>query len=66
VKWFGRNAAPATPLPATDDPELAPRAAPKRSAAREQAIATVINEGKAKSVRHALFLQTAGTLALPD
>lgn len=43
-----------------------PRKLPKLSPARQSAVDTAISEGKARSVRHALFLNSAGVLSLPE
>lgn len=68
MTWFGRPKAPepATPLPPTDDPAPPPIPLPKLSEARQCAIDEAIAAGKARNVRHALFLANAGALSLPD
>jgi len=67
INWFGRPVLPPeskTPLPPTDHP-AAPLPAPKLSPERQAAVDQAIRDGKARSVKHALFLANAGALSLP-
>lgn len=65
--WFGRAnlSDKGAPLPANDRPEAAAVPLPRMSPEREQAIAKAVSDGKARSIRHALFLNAAGELTLP-
>ena len=67
MTWFGRaNASDkGAPMPPNDKPEAAPVPLPRMSPEREQAIAKAVADGKARSIRHALFLHNAGELTLP-
>lgn len=67
MTWFGRAnvSDKGAPMPPNDKPEAAPIPLPRMSEAREQAIAKAVSDGKAKSIRHALFLAQAGELTLP-
>jgi hypothetical protein len=67
MNWFGRSAPAesAKPLPPNDASDAAPIPLPAMSIEREQAIAAAVASGRARGVRHALFLHAAGDLALP-
>lgn len=68
MTWFGKSTPPPTsgkPLAPNDRPEAAPIPLPKLSEARQAAVEAAIAAGKARSVRHALFLANAGALELP-
>ena len=67
MTWFGRAnvSDKSTVLPASDAPDASPIPLPKMSPERERAIAQAVSDGKARSVRHALFLHNAGELQLP-
>lgn len=67
TSFFGRGvkADKASPLPATDSPEVDPIPLPRMSPAREQAIAAAVAAGKARGLEHALFKWRAGLLDLP-
>lgn len=67
MTWFGRAnvSDKSTAMPPNDKPDVGPIPLPPMSEARERAIAKAVADGKAKSIRHALFLNAAGELALP-